>query len=324
MRPVVGLPSTLFYFTDAPLWETFLENLGFQVATSPPTNKQILDDGIRVTVTDACVPIKIYHGHAIALKDKVDYLFIPRYVSLEKGETFCPKFLGLPDMIKSSIPGLPEIIAPEIELKKPFSWLRLCRELAEATGSSLVNVARALGKAFRVQKQYKRILQLGYLPQEGMRLLKKKILPSKPKNNQDLQIAVLGYPYQIHDPYVNVNLLEHLKNLGVHIWTIEMLTENMLRPYRNIMPKNHFWHFSNRVMWSLYYCIHKIKLDGVIHVTAFACGPDAMVDKFMELELKDKKVPFISLTIDEHSAEAGVITRLEAFVDMIRHRRQTQ
>ena len=87
-------------------------------------------------------------------------------------------------------------------------------------------------------------------------------------------------------------------------------------------PTQNFWHYSNLVIWSLYYYLKQPQIDGIIHVTAFACGPDAMVDKLMELEMKKHNhIPFMSLTIDEHSGEAGIRTRLEAFVDMIKFRR---
>lgn len=324
MKPTIGFPSTLFYFTDAPFWQTFLENVGFKVVFSTPTNKKILDSGITVTVTDACVPIKVYHGHVIALKDKVDFLFIPRYVSLEKRETFCPKFLGLPSMVKASIPGLPEIFAPDIEFGKLFSPIKFCSQLAEKTGKSFAKVSKAVLKATKAQKKYQNLLRQGYMPKTALKIVNGVHSPNSPVRQLDLNIAVLGYPYQVYDDHISVNLLKQLKQLGVNIWTIEMVSEEMLRPYRKVMTKNHFWHFSNRVIWSLFYFLDKYNIDGVIHVTAFACGPDAMVDKFMELELKQRKMPFMPITIDEHSGEAGVRTRLEAFVDMIRHRRQHQ
>ncbi len=82
---------------------------------------------------------------------------------------------------------------------------------------------------------------------------------------------------------------------------------------------NLFWYYSNQVVWtSLYFLYEKrTMVDGFIHVTAFGCGPDAMVDKLIELEARDAKMPFLTITIDEHTGEAGMATRLEAFVDML-------
>ena len=114
----VGIPRTLSYYTYYPMWKTFFEKLGVEVIISDPTSKQILDDGMREAVADACVPIKLYHGHVINLINKVDYIFIPRMVSVGREDTFCPKFLGLPDMITCSLENLPNLITTRIDLKK--------------------------------------------------------------------------------------------------------------------------------------------------------------------------------------------------------------
>jgi len=62
--------------------------------------------------------LKIFFGHVINIKDSVDYLFIPRFTSISKNEYVCPKFGGLPDMVRHSICGLPGIIDTEINLRK--------------------------------------------------------------------------------------------------------------------------------------------------------------------------------------------------------------
>jgi len=97
--------------------------------------------------------------------------------------------------------------------------------------------------------------------------------------------------------------------------------KDLLKQARKL-PKNLFWNFSNQVMRGALYYIDQCKVDGIIHITAFACGPDAMVDKMIELEAKNRgQVPFLSISIDEHTGEAGIVTRLEAFVDMLKLRR---
>jgi len=65
---------------------------------SDDTNKEILDWGVKHCSNETCLPVKVFHGHAYSLKDKVDYIFIPRYTSVDKNEYTCPKFCGLPDM----------------------------------------------------------------------------------------------------------------------------------------------------------------------------------------------------------------------------------
>jgi len=98
----VGIPRALFYYQYYPLWKTFFEELDAQVVLSEHTTAKILDEGIK-----SCVPSlfarKIFYGHVMNIKDKVDYLFIPRFTSISKKEYICPKFGGLPDMIRNSI-----------------------------------------------------------------------------------------------------------------------------------------------------------------------------------------------------------------------------
>ena len=114
----VGIPRGLFYYKYFPLWKTFLEELGAEIVVSDYTSKKILDVGVKTCVDEICLPMKIYHGHIASLKDKVDYLFIPRFTSISRNEYVCPKFGGLPDMVRHSFKNLPVIIDTEVNLRK--------------------------------------------------------------------------------------------------------------------------------------------------------------------------------------------------------------
>jgi len=58
--------------------------------------------------------------------------------------------------------------------------------------------------------------------------------------------------------------------------------------------------------------------DGVVHFKPFTCMPEGMAKHILYNVSRDHGIPFVSFTVDEHSAEAGLETRLEAFVDMLR------
>lgn len=113
----IGIPRALAYYSFFPQWKTFFEELGAEVVLSPPTNKHIVNEGIRDTVTDACIPIKVYHGHVASLADKADYLFVPRIAGLDADATLCPKFLGLPEMIRASVKGIPPLLSPRLDVR---------------------------------------------------------------------------------------------------------------------------------------------------------------------------------------------------------------
>ena len=80
----VGIPHGLFYYYYYPLWKTFFTDLGAHVISSSESNRLTLDQGIKLAVDETCLPIKVYFGHVQELcEEYLDYLFIPRLVSVE-------------------------------------------------------------------------------------------------------------------------------------------------------------------------------------------------------------------------------------------------
>jgi len=318
----VGIPRTLGYYTFFSLWKTFLEELGLEVIISPPTNKKTLDLGVQETVNDACVPIKLFHGHVMALKNKVDYLFIPRLVSADGQSTFCPKFLGLPDMVRFSREDLPPIIDNTFRIQKGRpSWFNFLYSIGKELQATPQAIIRGYWQAIKKHKKYHSLLNRGLFPEQALENLDQPYSSiSFPKSSTSpINLAVVGYPYSIFDPYISGNLLHNLRAMNIGIITPENISWAAMKKMSSRLPQNFFWFYSNRVAWSVLHLLEKTRnIDGVIHVTAFGCGPDAMLNKLLELEAKDhNQTPFLSLSIDEHSGEAGIITRLEAFVDML-------
>ncbi|NSW83839.1 MAG: 2-hydroxyglutaryl-CoA dehydratase [Syntrophothermus sp.] len=326
----IGIPRTLAYFLYFPFCREFFGSLGHEVVTSPPTSKLILDEGMKEAVSEACIPIKVFHGHVKSLIGQVDYIFAPRLVSLRKfgdfgTETFCPKFLGLPDMLKASVSNLPDIIDTRIDLKR--GWREIVRvgmEIGKILGASRSKVWWALARAQMVQKRFQRLLLRGLMPEEAMEIVfdSTSTLAAFQKLQPEFRVAVVGYPYLIYDTFLNVGLLDILRRENVAVYTQDMLSWHKLKVAVRGFPKHLFWFFSNRALEGALHFMGRKEVDGVIHVTAFACGPDAMVDRLMELEAKKRgQIPFMSIMVDEHTGEAGIRTRIEAFVDMLRYRR---
>lgn len=326
----VGIPHTLAYFIYFPLWKTFFEELGMEVVVSPPTTRAILDWGVETAVNDACIPIKLYHGHVAFLRDKVDYIFIPRLVSVRKHgdfgtETFCPKFLGLPDMVRLAVNDLPTMIDVRVDLKKGRSELsNVARHIGLQLGKSWKEVKRAQHKALSVHSQYKKLLGQQILPPRAMEILFGEKGKETMGEEQELTIAVVGYPYAIYDHYINGGLLDILSREKVRVLTQDMLSDRVLNRESYKLPKSLFWYFSNRAVYGALHFMDQQAVDGIIHVTAFACGPDSIVDRLLEIEARHRRMPYLSVVIDEHTGEAGVRTRVEAFMDMLRFRKEGQ
>lgn len=324
----IGIPRTLAYFIYFPFWKTFFEEINQEVIVSSLTTRDILDDGVREAVNDACIPIKLYHGHVAALASQVDYIFCPRLVSVrEHGdfgtETFCPKFLGLPDMVRLAMDNLPPIIDVRVDLKQGKDELfNVCSQVGVLLGKSPAEIKKAYQRALLIQKRFKKLLSQNMMPEEAIDILftngERKPLLSQP----DLQIVVVGYPYAIYDDYINGRILSLLEKENVRVYTQDMLSDKILNRQARNLPKSMFWYFSNRAVYGALHFMQQKNIDGIIHITAFACGPDSIVDRLLEIEARRHgQMPYLSIAVDEHTGDAGVRTRVEAFLDMLRFRR---
>ena len=317
----IGLPQALLYYEFFPLWENFFENLGVEVINSGSTTKEILDLGVRSAISEVCFPVKVFYGHVMSLKDRVDYLFIPRLVCVEKGAYFCPKFLGLPDMVKSSLSHLPLLIEPTIDIRK--------------SDNNFKNSFLAVGKLFTDNS--KKIYQSFYEAQRSLQLylqskeneLAPEIINQQywnklPQNNlkNSLNIALLGHSYLVYDAFINLNLISKLKKVRVNVLTAEMVKKKDIERQLKKLHKPIFWTLSKKAVGSAFYFLEK-KVDGIIHLTSFECGEDSMIGELIRQEsYKYPSVAYTEFVFDEHTGEIGIDTRTEAFLDMIIRRKK--
>ena len=317
----IGLPQALLYYEFSPLWENFFENLGVEVINSGPTTKEILDLGVRSAISEVCFPVKVFYGHVMSLKDRVDYLFIPRLVCVEKGAYFCPKFLGLPDMVKSSLSSLPPLIEPTIDIRK--------------SDTNFKNSFLAVGKL--ITNNSKKIYQSFYEAQKSLQLylqskeneLNPEIISQQYNNKfsqgdlkNSLNIALLGHSYLIYDCFINLNLISKLKKVKVNVLTADMVKKKDGEKQLKKLHKPIFWTLSKKTVGSAFYFLEK-KIDGIIHLTSFECGEDSMIGELIRQEShKYPSVAYTEFVFDEHTGEAGIDTRTEAFLDMIIRRKR--
>ncbi len=326
----VGLPRALLYYYYNPFWEAFFKELGIDVVISNETNKKIINQGIKESVPEICVPIKIFIGHVIDLTEKdVDYIFIPRMISIYKEELFCPKFLGLPDMLIHGLKGIEnKVLTCHIESDcDDISDYRNYLCLREKLGVSIQAIKRASDIAKKRWMKFRKYNKMGYTANESLQILEDSIIPKneidkKIKNNKKrVKILVLGYVYNLYDSFLNMNIMDKLRSLDVEFLTFEMLDEEEIRHPIENMEKVLFWTFTNKLLGVGYKYFRNKEVDGIIHLTAFGCGPDSFLGKLLELESDATGIPFMTIRLDEHTGENHLQTRIEAFIDMIRRKK---
>jgi predicted nucleotide-binding protein (sugar kinase/HSP70/actin superfamily) len=315
----VGIPKGLFYHYYYPLWKTFFQDLGVEVVASASTNRRTIEKGIESAVDEACFPIKVYYGHVRELSlQELDYIFIPRLVSVEPKSYICPKFMGLPDMIKAALPDLPSVIDITIDISKTD---RLLKKDIIRVGNIFTDNKNHIHQAYQ-HGQYelhkcRKNCQDGYNISEAIRIWEgeKIILPS----TYDLTIGVLGHGYSLYDQAISMNMINRLRAMGCRVQVVETLDRDAIEEKAAQIPKRVFWTLGRKALGSALFMEGQKEIDGIIYMACFGCGPDSMIGEIIERKIKAK--PFMMITIDEHTGEAGMVTRLEAFCDMLFRRR---
>lgn len=333
----IGIPRSLFYYKFISLWETFFSELGAEVIVSDPTNKRILDDGVKACVDEACLPIKLFHGHVINLKDRVDYIFIPRFTSISKNEYICPEFGGLPDMVRHTLQGLPRLIDTEINLRSSVNGaIKAAIETAALLGVGKRTAKSALRAAMENYWDFRYQALCGTLPFHG----NGRTAPQNERNVPSvanvptvadertvspaarMRIAVIGHSYNVYDKYISMDLMGKLNKYGVDVVTIEMVDKSDINMQVSLLSKPMFWNYGRNAYGAALHLASSGEINGMICISSFGCGIDSFVYDFIERRVRrEYKIPFITITIDEHSGEAGFNTRLEAFIDMLYWRR---
>lgn len=299
----IGIPRALLYYKNEKLWTKFFDELGIDYIISPETNKEIIDNGSKHAIDETCLPIKIFLGHIDYLKDKCDYIFIPRIEYALNSET-CLNFRAQYDLVKNTFRNynLKILFYNDYSHKKPRefrAFYKLCKYL---------KIKKSLGKyAYRIAKQ----TQFYY------EMFRSETQENVIKNSKKIKVLVLAHAYNVGDKYVGEPILNMLKKLDVEPIIAEYLDAKKCIKTSFKVTKTLPWAYNRHLVGALE--LYKDLVDGVILVTTYPCGPDSMCNEMIIRQYRD--VPILSLTIDAQDATAGIETRLESFVDILNFKR---
>ncbi len=295
----VGIPKGLLYFNHHIFTENFFSELGLNVVVSPDTNKQILDEGVKSCVDDACLPVKVFHGHVCWLKSRCDYLLLPHYLSLEKGQKLCPMICGLVETVQNSVANLPLLIDPPV-----FSFdEKSLRKWSFRAGRIISQSARETEPAFESAFR-KQTASLAGICDEGYAY----------------RVALIGHSYIVHDAFVNMNIIDKLRALDVGVVTYESVSKYEKAMETVSLFKPPFWYFAREYYGSAISLFKRGAVDGIIYLSTFSCGVDSGFTELIKHDIGS--LPYMVLKLDEHTGEAALDTRIEAFTDMLKRRMQ--
>ena len=299
-----GIPRASMMYDLFPFWSTFLRSLGFKVVLPGISDKTVLDEGVRRVTAETCLPIKLTYGHVAGLLDgpeEIDFVFLPAIQDLPDETTktsyLCPFEESAGFMVGSFTES--RVLAPAVHLaSSPERLVRTLKSAFEKWEVTEQAVTEALEDAADAQRGYEEALR-----RRGAEILAGDI---------DRAFVLLGKPYNITDVFENLNLAGHIRKLGVLAIPQQMLPIEVvdLEEMGLTLP----WRYNRSQLQALLSVLGDDRLFPVM-ISNFGCGPDAFSFKYLEEAAANK--PTLFLEFDEHRGEAGLITRLEAFIDEV-------
>jgi predicted nucleotide-binding protein (sugar kinase/HSP70/actin superfamily) len=300
-RGTIGLPLTLSLSDHLPFWATFFQSLGYAVRLSRRTSRPIVEAGLRHVPAEFCYPVKLLFGHVHDLFDRGQRrIFIPHLRMLtppgERAPRYaCPYTQAAPYVVRENVPADAEIVTLEYPVDGESSgWAAAA---AERLGVDRDEVAAAWAAAREAMGRFQAACR-----EEGRRLLE--ALAGAGRRGA----VLVGRPYNTTDRHANLDLARRLRRLGIEPIPFDFLpldSEPLPALWERIR-----WGYGRKLVQAARTLKRHPNLGAVI-VTNFGCGPDAFVDQYLEVELTE--VPHLVLELDDHQAEAGLVTRLEAF-----------
>ena len=153
--------------------------------------------------------------------------------------------------------------------------------------------------------------------------LDNKVIINDNNKSYPINIALIAHGYNLYDERVSMKIFDKLEKLDVNVYTAEQLTQEQMSEGLNSMKSRLYWANEFEITGAAAHYIQDRNIDGIITINAFGCGPDSlMLERISRFSRKNNK-PILHLSIDEHTGEAGFVTRLEAFVDMLYRKKRS-
>jgi predicted CoA-substrate-specific enzyme activase len=325
----IGLPVALYGASLYPLWRLFLTRLGFRVEASR-AGRSTLERGKSLVNSDFCAPMVAAHGHVEQLVEAgVDYLFFPAVINEHDPELegdlafrkkksddyFCYYSQYLPTIAaKLTTLELGERLLSPLVFFHRKSLEEVARdihaELARAFPDlGLEQTLEALTEARRRYDEARaawRASAAGALGAGAGAPASERTQPGRPR------VVLLGRPYVVFDPALNLGLPRKLEELGAEVfWQEELELEAFQPAYARKYLQRMHWHYGKQILKAAEFSAATPGLYAVF-LTCFRCSPDAFLISYVKDICERYGKPFLVLQLDEHASDVGYTTRLEA------------
>lgn len=316
----VGINRSFYTNTYYPLYYNFFSKLGYKVVVSENSDPV----GEENVLASFCYPMILAHGFFKDLLTKnPDYIFMPHLVQLETegkcsdckeqigNRKSCVFNQGEPFSLKTAFKD--ELEAKGIEMLVPLLDFSRGIDLEENVFVKLAVKELGCEKNYAV-KAFREALNMQRNFFKKMKDKGRFILKTLEANPDKVGVVLFGRPYNAFTEKANLGIPRKFTSRGVEIFPYDVL----LYEDEKFEPFMH-WGMGETILKAAQIVKKHPQLYGTF-ITNFSCGPDSFLVELFREEMEEK--PTLTLELDSHSADAGVNTRIEAFLDIVKFYRQ--
>jgi len=324
----VGIPRVLSAYYYLPLYKTFLEQMGCETLVSSPTGGKTMEGLVYCPTDEPCISVKLAFPHTVELLEKgIDRLFFPTLIGTVRNRFYCPKHIGVPAMLRNGL-GLSEdfLISPPVAgRRRPEERFNSFLAAGRKLGASSRECRRALKEAWKAQELFwQATVQQRMTSAEALEELfqvplfrRRRRYNPLARQREELRVGVVGHSYILYD-YIGHNVVERLQEQATVLVPEMVPQETIARTLGRLPYGEELWRFEQLIIGSAFHWLESGAVDCLVLVSPFECGPEAVMEVFLEEAANAAGIPLLVLTVDEQTGEAGVVTRLEAFLDTVK------
>ena len=315
----VGIPRGLLFNDFSPLFITFFKYLGIKTIISDETNRKIINRGLEIVPAEYCFPTKVAYGHVDNLLKKLkkdDFIFIPHIANTGEptgSYKYCVTCLwtqSTPDLMKFA-PKLTEeglnlekLISPSLFFDWGLNHIEdQMKEAVAKMGHSTKNVRAALQEGLINKERFDKKIE---------EKIKEVFDSIKKYKKNEPAFLVMARPYTAYDANVNNDIVNKILDAGYLAIPLELAPIGSI-DISTQMPKM-YWIQGQKKLAAIELLNKNRNLFG-IDITYFACGPDTQINQQMICRAQK---PFLTVEMDEHTGDAGIDTRLQAFFNTVK------
>ncbi len=313
----IGINRSFLVNTYYPLYSTFFSLLGYR----PVLPADISPSGIDQRNAPFCYPAELSHGffHSLITADPPpEQIFLPHFKSIpaqngDRSSQVCPFVQGETFFLQTTFrEQLRELRQKGIRTLQPLL------DLKDGLGDARTPMVTAALEIGIDGKAAKRAFDKAYTQQmrcmAEMKTSGQQALAELESDSEKIGVVIFSRPYNGLVEEANMGIPRKLASRGILVIPFDFL------PFDHEKPKRHmYWGTGQMILKAARFVKQHPQLFGVF-ITNFSCGPDSFLVGYFR-SIMGKK-PSLTLELDSHTADAGIDTRIEAFVDIVSAFRQ--